>query len=212
MILHDERASVVRACQEMQRLGLVVGTAGNASTRVGDLVVISPSGVAYEELEPGMIGVHDLQGAPVDAPLKPSSELPLHLAIYNGTQARAVTHNHAPASTAMGLVRDTVPTSHYYSALFGGVVRVAPYPPFGTQRLADNVLAALEDRLGALMRNHGAVTIGPSLDKALSLLPYLEYICDSHLRAMASGVPVALLSQAQVTDAVEALKGYGQGH
>lgn len=87
MILHDERASVVRACQEMQRLGLVVGTAGNASTRVGDLVVISPSGVAYEELEPGMIGVHDLQGAPVDAPLKPSSELPLHLAIYNGTQA-----------------------------------------------------------------------------------------------------------------------------
>lgn len=110
------------------------------------------------------------------------------------------------------VVRDTVPTSHYYSALFGGPVRVAPYAPFGTQRLADNVLAALEDRLGALMRNHGAVTIGPSLDKALSLLPYLENICDSHLRAMASGAPVALLSQAQVTDAVEALKGYGQGH
>ena len=210
-MIHEEiRASIVHACQEMQRLGLVVGTAGNVSVRIGDQVAISPSGVDYEDLTPGMIGIHDMSGAPVDAPLKPSSELPLHLAVYRGTDARAITHNHAPASTALGLVCDTIPCSHYYSSMFGGPVRVAPYASFGTQELADNVCAALQDRFGALMSNHGAVTVGPTLDKALSLLPYLEYICDVQLRAMATGIPVKVLDGAEVDYMVEALKGYGQ--
>ena len=104
MILREAREGVVHACQEMQRLGLVVGTAGNVSVRVDDLVAISPSGVEYADLTLDQVGVHDLAGEPVDAPLKPSSELPLHLAVYAGTGAGAITHNHAPASTAMGLL------------------------------------------------------------------------------------------------------------
>lgn len=110
----------------------------------------------------------------------------------------------------MGLVCETIPCSHYYSSMFGGPVRVAPYASFGTQQLADNVCAALQDRFGALMSNHGAVTIGPTLDKALSLLPYLEYICEVHLRAMSTGVPVTVLDDAEVDHMVVALKGYGQ--
>lgn len=210
-MLHEkQRIEVVRACQEMQRLGLVVGTAGNVSVRVGSNVIISPSGVEYRDLTPDMVGVHDLTGTPIDAPLKPSSELPLHLAIYAHTTAEAITHNHAPSSTAMGLVCDEIPGSHYYSAMFGGTVRVAPYQPFGTEELADSVCHALTDRYGALMSNHGAVTIGPNLSKALSLLPYLEYICEIQLRAMASGAPVKILSAEQMAYAVEAIKGYGQ--
>ena len=210
MLLQEAREGIVHACQEMQRLGLVVGTAGNVSVRVDDLVAISPSGVEYADLTPDLVGVHDLTGAPVDAPLKPSSELPLHLAVYAGTDAGAITHNHAPASTAMGLVCDVVPASHYYSAMFGGAVRVAPYAAFGTQALADGVCAALQGRTGALMANHGAVTTGPTLAKALSLLPYLEYICEIQLRAMATGAPVKLLSEEHLQEMVGAMAGYGQ--
>lgn len=210
MIHEEARTAVVRACQRLQRLGLVVGTAGNVSVRIGDEVLISPSGIEYADLTPGLVGVHDLDGGEIDAPLKPSSELPLHLAVYRGTDAGAITHNHAPASTAMGLVCDVVPTSHYYSAMFGGPVRVAPYAPFGTDALARGVVEALDGRTGALMANHGAVTIGATLDKALSLLPYLEYICEIQLRAMATGAPVKLLDAAQTDAMVIAMQGYGQ--
>lgn len=210
MIHEEARAGVVRACQEMQRQGLVVGTAGNVSIRVGEHVVISPSGVEYADLTPEIVGVHDMSGAPIDAPLKPSSELPLHLAVYAGTDAMAITHNHAQASTAMGLVCNEIPGSHYYSAMFGGPIRVAPYAHFGTQALADGVCSALQGRLGALMSNHGAVTIGPTIDKALSLLPYLEYICEIQLRAMATGAPIKLLSNEEMDYQVVAMQGYGQ--
>ncbi|MGC5616928.1 class II aldolase/adducin family protein [Georgenia sp. Z1491] len=214
MLLEKERAEVVRVCQEMQRQGLVVGTAGNVSVRVGDQVVISPSGMAYEDLEPGDVGVHDLSGEPVDAAYAPSSELPLHLAVYAATDARAITHNHAPASTALSVVVDEVPATHYYSSMFGGRLRVAPYATFGTDQLATNVAGALEGRAGALMANHGALTTGPTLAKAFSLLQYLEYVCEVHLRAMsvagAPGAHVKVLSDQLLAEAGSGLSGYGQ--
>ena len=134
MRLKDERRQIVDTCLTMQRDNLVVGTAGNVSVRVDDLVAISPSGVPYELMRPEDVVVTDLTGRIVDGDLKPSSELPLHLSVYASTDALAITHNHAPASTALGLVVDEIPASHYYSAMFGGVVRVAPYATFSTEQ------------------------------------------------------------------------------
>lgn len=216
MLLEKERAEVVHVCQEMQRLGLVVGTAGNVSVRVGDQVVISPSGMDYATMEPADVGVHDLQGNPIEAKYKPSSELPLHLAVYAATDAGAITHNHAPASTALGLLVDEIPGTHYYSSMFGGLVRVAPYATFGTDELATNVANALQGRSGALMANHGALTTGPTLAKAFSLLPYLEYICEVQLRAMAAapgmapGNAMKVLSSELMDEAGAGMRGYGQ--
>lgn len=210
MLLAHEREQVVETCRMMQREGLVVGTAGNVSVRVDDLVAISPSGVAYEEMRAADVVVVDLSGARVDGVLTPSSELPLHLSVYAGTPAAAITHNHAPASTALGLVVDEVPGSHYYSSMFGGLVRVAPYATFGTDELARNVTAALAGRQGALMANHGAITTGPTLPKAASLLPYLEYVCEIQLRAMSTGARVKLISPELMNEAGTLLRGYGQ--
>lgn len=210
MLMADERDQVLQTCLMMQRDGLVVGTAGNVSVRDDDLIAISPSGVEYAEMRPADVVVVDLDGRRVDGVLKPSSELPLHLSVYAGTPARAITHNHAPASTALGLVVDEVPGSHYYSAMFGGLIRVAPYATFGTDELARNVTEALAGRQGALMANHGAITIGPTLPKAAALLPYLEYICEIQLRAMGSGAPVKLLSPELMAEAGELLQSYGQ--
>lgn len=210
MLMEKERQEIVDTCLFMLREGLVVGTAGNVSIRKDDLVAISPSGVPYEEMTAEDVVVFNIDGERVDGILEPSSELPLHLSVYRSTDALAITHNHAPASTALGLVVDVVPTSHYYSAMFGGPIRVAPYAEFGTDDLAKNVTAALKDRTGALMKNHGAITTGPTVKKAVSMLPILEYVCDVQLRAMATGAEIALLDDAQMANAKQGMAGYGK--
>jgi L-fuculose-phosphate aldolase len=198
VLLGDERAEVVATCRAVRRDRLVVGTAGNVSIRAGDLVAISPSGVAYETLTADMVGVHRLDGEPVDAPLRPSSELPLHLAIYAATDGAAIVHTHGVASTALSTVLDELPASHYYTALFGGPVRVSSYATYGTDALAERVVAALRDRSGALMGNHGAVTVADDLARAYALAEYLEYLCDVHLRALATGLPVRTLPPEEI--------------
>ena len=210
MLLEKERREVVETCLFMQSNGLIVGTAGNVSIRVDDKVAISPSGVPYETMTAEDVVVFSMDGERVDGILEPSSELPLHLSVYRETAAKAITHNHAPASTALGLVVDEIPPSHYYSAMLGGIIRVAPYAEFGTDELARNVTEALKDRSGALMKNHGAITIGPTVKKAAGLLPILEYVCEIHLRAMATGAPIALLSPEQMADAKAAIADYGK--
>ena len=210
MLLEKERREVVETCLFMQSSGLIVGTAGNVSIRVDDKVAISPSGVPYETMTAEDVVVFSMDGERVDGVLEPSSELPLHLSVYRETAAKAITHNHAPASTALGLVVDEIPPSHYYSAMLGGIIRVAPYAEFGTDELARNVTDALKDRSGALMKNHGAITIGPTVKKAAGLLPILEYVCEIHLRAMATGAPIALLSPGQMADAKAAIADYGK--
>ena len=210
MLLEKERREVVETCLFMQSNGLIVGTAGNVSIRVDDKVAISPSGVPYETMTAEDVVVFSMDGERVDGILEPSSELPLHLSVYRETAAKAITHNHAPASTALGLVVDEIPPSHYYSAMLGGIIRVAPYAEFGTDELARNVTDALKGRSGALMKNHGAITIGPTVKKAAGLLPILEYVCEIPLRAMATGAPIALLSPEQMADAKAAIADYGK--
>ena len=210
MLLEKERRDVVETCLFMQSNGLIVGTAGNVSIRVDDKIAISPSGVPYETMTAEDVVVFSMDGERVDGVLEPSSELPLHLSVYRETAAKAITHNHAPASTALGLVVDEIPPSHYYSAMLGGIIRVAPYAEFGTDELARNVTDALKGRSGALMKNHGAITIGPTVKKAAGLLPILEYVCEIHLRAMATGAPIALLSPEQMADAKAAIADYGK--
>ncbi len=210
MLLEDERRQVVAACRRLVDERLVVGTAGNVSVRVEDLIVVTPSGVDYRTLTPEAVGVHRLDGTPVAAQLAPTSELPLHLAVYADTDAMAVVHHHAVASTALSLVVERVPTSHYYSALFGGQVRVAPYATYGSDQLAQNVAAALQGRGGALMSNHGAICIGATIDQAFDRAVYLDWMCEVQLRAMSTGQPVKVLPDEEISRVAGLLAGYGQ--
>jgi L-fuculose-phosphate aldolase len=210
MLLRAAREAIVATCQELSRAGLVVGTAGNVSVRSGDLVAVSPSGLRYAELTPELVGVHRLDGTAVEAPLRPTSELPLHLAIYAARpEVGAIVHTHSPAATALSTLVDEIPPVHYYVAMFGGPVIVAPYATYGTEELARNVVEALRDRTGCLMGNHGAVTVWPDLMSAHDKSGYLEWLCDVYLRASSAGSP-RLLPAAEI-DAVGAkMAGYGQ--
>jgi L-fuculose-phosphate aldolase len=219
MLLGELRAEIAAVCTGLAAAGLVVGTAGNVSARAGELIAVTPSGLDYAALTAELVGVHRMDGSAVEAPLQPSSELPLHLAVYAaagvagagiaGTGVAAIVHTHAPAATALSALVDEVPAIHYQVASFGGPVAVAPYATYGTDKLAANVVTALAGRSACLMANHGAVTTGPDLRTAVTRAQALEWVCDVYLRAAAAGRP-RLLPPAEIETVVRKLSGYGQ--
>lgn len=191
--------------------GLVVGTSGNVSVRVDDTVLVTPSGVPYDRLTPEDVTGVDLDGRQVLGTLVPTSELPMHLAVYHASDAGAVVHTHAVHATAVSTLVPELPLIHYMSAALGGPVRVAPYATYGTQELAENMLRALTDRTACLLQNHGTMAYGTTLDQAYDRTAQLEWM--SRLWLTASSVPglsPTLLSEGQLTEVAERLRRYGQ--
>ncbi|MER6380380.1 class II aldolase/adducin family protein [Streptomyces sp. NPDC001250] len=204
-------AELVATARRTVTDGLVVGTSGNVSARVGDLVLVTPSGVPYDRLTPDDLTGVDLTGRQVLGTLAPTSELPMHLAVYRSTDARAIVHTHAVHATAVSTLVPELPLVHYMAATLGGPVRVAPYATYGTDELAENMLRALTDRTGCLLQNHGTITYGATLDQAYDRTAQLEWMC--HLWLTASSIPgltPSLLTETQLTEAAARLKGYGQ--
>ncbi|HEX3826470.1 MAG TPA: class II aldolase/adducin family protein [Sporichthyaceae bacterium] len=203
----DFRAAIVAAGSRLRAAGLIAGTAGNLSVRVPGGIAITPSGLDCGALAPEWIGVHTLDGTPVDAPFAPSSELPLHLAVHATGTVGAVVHTHSAAAVAVSLLLDEVPPIHYYLASFGAAVRVVPYAPFGSTALAQGAAEALLDSSAALLANHGAVTTGSDLAAAVEAALTLEWLCDVYLRAAAVGSP-RLLNADQMAAARCAMAQY----
>jgi L-fuculose-phosphate aldolase len=189
--------------------GLVVGTSGNVSARVGDLVVVTPTGVPYDRLRPQDAVAVDLDGRQVRGELRPTSELPMHLAVYRGSVARAIVHTHAPHATAVSTLTDRLPPVHYMAAALGGPIRVAPYALYGSAELAAAALAALRDRTACLLGNHGTLAHGDTLDQAFERTAQLEWMCRVWLLATASGTP-RTLTPTDLATAATRFTGYGQ--
>ncbi len=196
------RAAVTDCARRMAGDGLVIGTSGNVSARAGEAILITPSGRGYDSLGADDLCVIGLDGRPVDCPHPPSSELPMHLAVYRATDAAAVVHTHSMFATAVAAALTELPPVHYAITALGGPVRVAPYATFGTAELADGLAAALAGRRAALLASHGAVTVGRSVAQAYERARLLEWLAELYYRAAQLGRP-RLLSQ-QDLDAVTA--------
>jgi L-fuculose-phosphate aldolase len=188
------------ACRALAVAGLVVGTSGNVSVRDGNRVLLTPKGVALGELSAADVAVVDLAGAVLAG--APTSELDLHLAIYRRYGAGAIVHTHAPCATAVACVLDELPVIHYQLLALGGAIRVAPFAPFGTPKLASAAADALDGRRAALLANHGAVTYAATLAEAVERAVLLEWACSLYLDAARIGMPRGLDEQQQ--DAVRA--------
>jgi L-fuculose-phosphate aldolase len=206
---------VVRTARRTVAEGLVVGTSGNVSARVGDIVLVTPTGVPYDRLGPGhAVGVHVADGRQVLGTLRPTSELPTHLAVYRETPARAIVHTHALHATAVSTLVDKLPNVHYMAAATGFPVLVARYELYGTPELGREVLRALRDgRTACLMRNHGTLAYADTLDRAFDHTAQLEWMCRLWLLARSAvdaGTP-RTLGNREMTRVAEKLRGYGQG-
>jgi L-fuculose-phosphate aldolase len=211
------RAELVIYGERLLADGLSVGSAGNLSVRVGDTVAITPSGIAYPDMQAADICLvtpagADLTGDQAGRQVTPSSETPMHLAIYAATSAAAVVHTHSPEVVALSASRQELPAIHYAITALGGPVRVAPYQRFGSDQLAAAAVAALDGRSAVILRNHGAVTYGADLAQAYHRALLLEWLARAYRLALTYGEPV-VLSEAEL-DEVAAESGrrrYGTG-
>ncbi|KIZ17898.1 class II aldolase/adducin family protein [Streptomyces natalensis] len=191
--------------------GLVVGTSGNVSCRIKDLILVTPTGVPYDRLGSGDITAVDLEGRQIIGSLRPTSELPMHLAVYRDTSATAVVHTHAPCATAVSTLVTELPPVHYMTGALGGPVRVARYALYGTDELASHMREALRDRTACLLQNHGTIAYGDGLGQALDRTAQLEWMCRVWLAASSlPGHTPSLLSPAQLDEARAKLDGYGR--
>lgn len=184
------RQSVLDAGRRMAELGLVAGTWGNISMRSadGERIAITPSGRPYDSLGTADIVVVDNKGQIIEGET-PSSELPLHMAMYRArTDVRAVVHTHSLYATACAVAGVAIPPSlEEMVQAVGGEVAVARYALPGTLELAEAAVAALADRSAVLLSNHGVVACGPSLREALLVAQLVEKAAQVHAIAVQLG-------------------------
>ncbi|WP_067811196.1 class II aldolase/adducin family protein [Actinomadura kijaniata] len=203
MLLEEERAALCDVGRRLAGTGLVTGASGNVSVRAGDLVAVTPGGMMLDRMTPADCPVVDVEGYLVEGERAPSSETPMHLALYAETDAAAVVHTHSTYGAVVATTMTELPPIHYNTLLLGGVVRVAEYATYGTPELAAHVRAAMEGgRRAALMANHGGVTIGRDLEEAYENARLLEWLCGVYVRARAIGEPRVLTDEqlARVVD------------
>ena len=174
------RAEVARVARLLPERGLAIGTSGNVGARLEDgRIAITPSTLPYDEMTGDDIVIVEPDGTPSVGRHRPSSELPIHLAVFAGRpDVRAVVHTHSPFATAFAVARRPVPAVHYILALLVGPgrddLRVAPYATFGTAELARNLVETLGADQATLLANHGSIAVGDSLVTALARAERVE--------------------------------------
>ncbi|WP_429976275.1 L-fuculose-phosphate aldolase [Enterococcus sp. DIV0086] len=189
-----------------------LGTGGNLSLyiRKTETMLITPSGIPFHAIQLEDIVSMTVAGKILEGNRKPSSEWRMHAIMYEKRQdLTAIIHAHTIYSTALAILRQPLPASHYMIAVAGKDVRCAEYASFGTEELADNVFQAMEDRKAVLLANHGVLTGGTSLADAFNVLEELEYCSKVHLIASSAGTPT-IMSEQEMANMAKRFKTYGQ--
>lgn len=209
--LRAERETVCDLGRRMLDTGLTTGTGGNLSARAGDRIAVSPSGVPYEETTPEMVPLVTPEGDRVSGDLAPSSETPMHTRIYRARDdVGGIVHTHSPYASTFASLNEPIPASHYLIAFAGPEVPVAGYAPPGTAELGDLAVEALGQEYNAcLLKNHGAMIVGESLDDAFETARMVEFCARVHYQAVGIGDP-DILSDDRIADLREMFDTYGQ--
>lgn len=208
---HEQtRRAIIEACRSMNRLGINKGTSGNISVRTTDGLLISPTGMAYEALEPRHIVPMHWDGS-FSGDVEPSSEWRFHRDILQARpDLNAVVHTHSKYATAVSILGRGIPAIHYVIAAAGGHdIRCAPYETFGTPELAARVVQAMEGRRACLMAHHGVITAHSTLAEAMTLAVTVEELAQQYLLVLPMGEP-PILSQEEMARVLEKFKTYGQ--
>lgn len=204
------RSELIDTCHRMVASGLTFGTSGNASVRLdADALLITPSGVPYDSLQPDDIVRLEFNGEAIGR-YAPSSEWRFHRDILrNRDDIHAVVHTHSPKATALACQRQDIPAFHYVVAVAGGrSIRCSDYAIFGSEMLSKHVLDALGDRFACLMANHGQIALGQNLEAAFMMAGEVETLADMYWHARQDG-DIVLLSDAEMYEVIEKFKSYG---
>ena len=190
MLLEELRSLVLKVAVDTDRLGLCRCTSGNVSARDPEsgLVCVTPSGIPYGRLTPAGISVVDVNGNVIAGEFKPSSETPMHTAIYRARQdIHGIVHTHSVYATTLCVVNHDLPPITVPLAAIAPVP-VVPWQLPGSADLAHAVVQALgQDKRALLLQNHGPVVGAKTLEEALSLAVYLEEGAQVAVQALQCG-------------------------
>jgi len=205
------RKEIIATCLKMEELGINQGTSGNISYRYKDGLLITPSGVSYDLLKPkDIVFVPFSSKKDYKGEYPPSSELDFHFDILKAKpELNCVLHNHSTYATAMAICGQDIPAHHYMVAVGGGYkIPCATYATFGTEQLSQNAIKALDGHNACLLANHGVITTGVNLKKALWIAMEVENLAKQYLLAKQLGNPT-ILSNKEMDKILEAFKSYG---
>lgn len=208
----DLRQQLVDYAKQLEPSGLGVGKSGNLSAVCGDKLLITPSAVAYHELQPQHIVEMMRDGSITPGQsLPPSSEWRFHCDLYRcRPDISAIVHAHPPASTALACTARAIPAFHYMVAVAGGSeIPIADYAVFGSQALSDHIVSAIGALNACLLANHGLITVGKDLSQAFNLAREVEQLADQYSRALMLG-KVDILSDEEMRQVLQKFKHYGQ--
>jgi len=207
-----EKQSLIDAGIRLHEYRLISLSGGNVSIRIGEHVLVTPSGMMYEDLEPEDILVVDLEGKIVEGERRPSVDTVALLHIYNNmSEVGAIIHTHQVYATAVGLFADELPaavTTLVNATL--GPVKVAPFSSAASLEMGVKSVENLNGKRAVILKHHGVITVGGNLKEALYAAVYLEDAAKTYCVARSAASSIPDLSEQQINDAVESFNNYGQ--
>lgn len=212
MQMIEERKKLITYGKKLIQDNYTLGTGGNLSIfdRQKKLMLITPSGIPFQEITEANLVLMTLEGTVVEGDKKPSSEWFMHKIFYEKrTDLNSLIHAHTIYSTILAELRWTLPATHYMIAVAGPDVRCAKYASYGTKELAENAYAAMEDRKAVLLANHGVLVGHKDIENAYNVLEEVEYCSNIYYRAKSIGEPV-ILDDAEMLRMATKFETYGQ--
>lgn len=195
MTLPEAKRQVIKYYARAYEDKLMAGTSGNASIFIREkgVMVITPSGVDYRELNERNMAVIDLDGNIKESGAVPSSEWQMHAEIYKKTDAVSVLHTHSQFATAFAVCKKPIPNILIEMAIFtGGEISVCDFAPAGSKELAEKVGDFMKTKPVCLMQNHGVCALGKSMEEAYVRATYVEDAAKIYINAKQIGEPLIL--------------------
>jgi L-fuculose-phosphate aldolase len=204
------RAEIIETCRHINAIGLNQGTSGNISVRVGNRILLTPSGIPYDDMTIDQIVEMDFDGV-YYGPCRPTSEWRFHRDILaSRPEAGTVIHTHSMFSTTIACLRRDIPALHYMIAMAGGdSIRCADYATFGSKALSEAALKALQGRSACLLANHGLIVLGPTLKKTMALAVEVETLAAQYWRTLQAG-SATILDKQEMSTVLDLFKTYGR--
>lgn len=182
-----EKQLLYEAHLTLEKYGLVAYTSGNVSLRIDDKVLIKPSGVPYSSLKPSDMVLVDLGGKILDGNMKPSVDTATHLYLYRNIEwAKSIIHTHSTFATVFAVREKPLPvlcTAH--ADVFGEEIPITEYAPVGSEAIGKAVLKVMGKSGTVLLRKHGVIVVGISIEDALKKAIFLEEVAKMSYFALA---------------------------
>lgn len=209
--MHAQRKRISELGVQLVEQDLANGTMGNLSARSEDRIAVSPSGTPYGEVTVEAVPVVSMEGDRVEGDIAPSSETPMHRIVYrHRPDVGGIVHTHSPYASTFASLGQEITASHYLIGFAGHEIPVTGYATPGSEELGQMAADALgDDHNAVLLKHHGVLTVGNTLDAAFEVAQMVEYCARIHYQALNIGDPEILPEEA-VEDLIEKFRSYGR--